>query len=118
LDSFSRQGLSAEEFKAIGEKLGPFDFSLLKISANGQASSDVHLTTEEVISVHCLVKAKVLVPAHWGTFKRAFHSWKETIDELQVTAHKSNVQLLVPKPGQSFEPGNLPAPEPWWRTLQ
>jgi L-ascorbate metabolism protein UlaG (beta-lactamase superfamily) len=110
-------GMTADEFKAIGEQLGPFDFTLIKIGAYGQTWPDIHITPEEAILVHTLVQGKVLVPAHWGTFNMAFHAWNEPIERLQAAAQQNSVQVIVPKPGQSFGPDKLPFAEPWWRTL-
>jgi L-ascorbate metabolism protein UlaG (beta-lactamase superfamily) len=109
--------MTAEEFRAIGEKLGPFDFTLIKIGAYGQTWPDIHVTPEEAILVHSFVKGKVFVPTHWGTFNLAFHAWNEPIERVQAAAQQSNVQMVVPKPGQSFGSDKLPLAEPWWRTL-
>jgi L-ascorbate metabolism protein UlaG (beta-lactamase superfamily) len=109
-------GMSADQFRAIGEKLGPFDYTLIKIGAYGPTWPDIHITPEEAIQVHTFVKGKVFVPTHWGTFNLAFHAWNEPIERLFTAAQKSNVNIVVPKPGQSFGPETQQLAEPWWRT--
>jgi len=102
-------GMSAGEFKTIGEKLGPFDYTLIKIGAYGQTWPDIHITPEEAVLVHSLVQGKVLVPAHWGTFNLAFHAWDDPIKRLQAAARRGKVPLAIPKPGEPLGPDN-PSP--------
>jgi L-ascorbate metabolism protein UlaG (beta-lactamase superfamily) len=111
-------GMTAEEYKAIGDRLGPFGFTLMKIGAYGRTWPDIHLTPEEAVLAQSFLKGTVLVPSHWGTFNLAFHAWNEPIERLQAAAQLSHVQTIVPKPGQSFGPDNVPPAEAWWRTLQ
>jgi L-ascorbate metabolism protein UlaG (beta-lactamase superfamily) len=61
------------------------------------------------------VRARLLIPVHWGTFNLAFHAWNEPPDRVLSAARASNVPIVVPRPGQLVEPGSTqPGPE-WWR---
>ena len=59
----------------------------------------------------------VMLPVHWGLFDLAFHGWTEPIERVRAAAAAADVTIVVPKPGQSFEPANPPPVEPWWPEL-
>ena len=91
------------EFKTIGEKLGPFDLSIMETGAYSPMWSDVHLGPEQALIAHQLVGAKVLLPVHWGTFDLALHSWVEPIERVVVGAEKIGAKIIAPRPGGSVE---------------
>jgi hypothetical protein len=41
------------------------------------------------------------MPVHWGTFNLAFHPWTEPVELVIKAAKESNVQLLLPTPGET-----------------
>ena len=101
----------------IGERLGPFDLTMIEAGAYGSAWPDWHLGPEQAVRAHQLVKGRVLLPVHWGLFNLAFHAWTEPVERVLVASQRAGVTAVVPKPGQSFEPGALPALERWWPEL-
>lgn len=104
-------------FREVGERLGPFDISLIEIGAYDALWSDHHMGPEQAVMAHRLVKAKVMLPVHWATFKLAPHSWTEPIERLLVAAKEASVAVTLPKPGQSFEPDSPLLAERWWPKL-
>jgi len=107
-------GMSADEFQAVGNKYGPFNFALIKIGAYGKTWPDIHVNPEEALEVFRLVRAQVFVPAHWGTFNLSYHRWDEPIERLLSAARAAGVTVAAPKPGQTISPEYLPPPEPCW----
>nr|WP_240359828.1 MBL fold metallo-hydrolase [Pyxidicoccus trucidator] len=101
----------------IGEKLGPFDLTMIEAGAYGSAWPDWHLGPEQAVTAHQLVRGRVLLPVHWGLFNLAFHGWTEPVERVLAASQRAGVTAVVPKPGQSFEPGALPALERWWPEL-
>ena len=99
----------------IGAKHGPFDLTMIKIGAYGETWPDIHLDPEQAVRVHQIARGSVLLPIHWGTFNLAFHDWNEPAERVVAAAAAAKVTLVVPRPGQRVEPGNLPALVPWWR---
>lgn len=100
--------------RAIGERLGPFDVTLVEAGAYSRWWPDWHLGPEQAVAAHRLVRGRVLIPAHWGTFNLAFHAWTEPAERLLAAAEREGEAALVPRPGQPVEPGVPLAVERWW----
>ena len=105
------------EFVAIGERLGPFDLTLMECGAYDQLWSDVHLGPEQAVLAHRLVRGQVMVPVHWGLFDLALHGWTEPVERIIVAARQLNVHLSIPRPGQSIDIGTRVENEKWWPSL-
>jgi L-ascorbate metabolism protein UlaG (beta-lactamase superfamily) len=103
--------------KEIGDKLGPFDVTMIEAGEYGRWWSDWHLGPEQAVRTHQLVRGRVLIPAHWGMFTLAYHTWTEPVERVLVAAAKSGVTAAAPMPGQSIEPLALPPLVRWWPQL-
>jgi len=90
-------------FTEIGEKLGPFDITLMPIGAYDLDWPYIHLFPEEAVQAHLDLKGKLLLPIHWGTFNLAFHSWREPIERLQSSAVSRHILISLPLPGEPVE---------------
>ncbi len=101
-------------FAEIGERLGPFDVSLVEVGAYNAAWADIHMGPEQAVRAHQATQGGLLVPVHWGTFDLALHAWTEPAERVLVAAKATGVPVAVPKPGQSVEPLDPPAVERWW----
>jgi len=101
----------------IGERLGPFDLTLIEAGAYNQAWPDWHLGPEQAVRAHRLVRGKALLPIHWGLFDLASHAWTEPMERVLRAATKASVTVLTPRPGQSVEPEAPPSFERWWPNL-
>jgi L-ascorbate metabolism protein UlaG (beta-lactamase superfamily) len=76
------------------------------------------MNPEQALEVHRMVRGKVFIPAHWGTYNLAAHSWYEPADRLVAEASKTDVTIIVPKPGQSVIPENPLPLNRWWDELK
>ncbi len=103
-------------FSEIGAEHGPFDLTLIKIGAYDELWPDIHLNPEQAVDAHGELRGKVLLPIHWGTFSLAFHSWDEPAE--RVVAAAVGKTIVVPRPGESVEPANVPAADSWWRSVR
>lgn len=106
-----------EGFDEIGRKLGPFDATLIEISAYNQLWADLHLGPEQAVAAFHRVRGGLLIPIHWATFDLSTHGWTEPIERLLVEARRTGARLAVPRPGQSIEPIRPPEVERWWPDL-
>ena len=104
-------------FKEIGERLGPFDVTLIESGAYDAMWSDVHLGPEQAVAAHRLVRGKVMMPVHWASFDLAMHNWTEPAERVLAAARATDITLAVPRPGGSFEPKRSPAAARWWPDL-
>lgn len=100
--------------KDIGERLGPFDVTLIEVGQYNRAWPDWHIGPEQAVLAHQWVRGRVLLPVHWGLFTLALHGWTEPIERVLAEAGRTGQPVLVPKPGQSVEPEAPPALERWW----
>jgi L-ascorbate metabolism protein UlaG (beta-lactamase superfamily) len=103
--------------KDIGERLGPFDVTLIEVGQYHSAWPDWHIGPEQAVQAHQLLRGRALLPVHWGLFTLAYHGWTEPIERVLAEARRTGAQVLVPRPGQSVEPGAAPALERWWPQL-
>lgn len=100
-------------FKQIGERLGPFDLTLIENGAYDRDWSDVHMTPEQTLQAHLDVKGKMLLPVHNGTFDLALHPWFEPLQRISALAAEQQIPLITPIMG---EPVPLPqgGTYPYW----
>jgi L-ascorbate metabolism protein UlaG (beta-lactamase superfamily) len=98
----------------IGEKLGPFDITMIEAGAYHRAWPDWHLGPEQAVQANQRLRGKVMLPVHWGLFNLAYHGWTEPIERVLVAAEAAGVRVLAPRPGQSVEPEAPPKLERWW----
>ncbi len=103
------------ELSKIGEKYGPFDITLMKIGAYDDKWPGLHLTPEQAVNVHQMLKGELLLPIHWGTFNLALHDWFAPPERLVKAALENSINLTIPKPGQPVLVNNPPELEYWWR---
>lgn len=104
-----------EGFKAIGEKLGPFDLAMLEIGAYDEEWINIHMGPENAVQANIDVKGKLLMPLHWGTFNLAFHPWKEPAERVIVAAKVKGVPVLLPQPGEKRNIQIGPYNSGWWQ---
>lgn len=100
--------------KEIGERLGPFDVTMIEVGAYNRAWPDWHIGPEQAVLAHGLLRGRVLLPIHWGLFNLAMHGWTEPVERLLIAAEAARATVVIPRPGQSVEPATPPAPERWW----
>ncbi len=101
----------------IGERLGPFEVTMLEVGAYAQAWPDWHLGPEQAVTAHQMLQGEKFLPVHWGLFDLANHGWAEPIERVMDAANKDGVWVLAPRPGESLEPATAGAPQRWWPQL-
>jgi L-ascorbate metabolism protein UlaG (beta-lactamase superfamily) len=100
--------------REIGERLGPFDLTMIEAGAYNRAWPDWHLGPEQAVTAHQMVRGRVLLPIHWGLFNLAFHGWTEPIERVLAAARPVGVPVLTPRPGESLEPEATSTVARWW----
>jgi L-ascorbate metabolism protein UlaG (beta-lactamase superfamily) len=103
------------EYRAIRDRLGPFDLVMLEVGAYHPAWGDVHLGPEGALKAHALLGGGPFLPVHWGTFSLAMHAWDQPAEALVEASAKGRVQLLMPRLGEPIEPAHGAIVDPWWR---
>lgn len=98
----------------IGERLGPFDLTLIEVGQYHRSWPDWHIGPEQAVLAHGLLRGRTLLPMHWGLFTLAYHGWTEPVERVLAAAHPHAINVLLPKPGQSVEPDGAHATARWW----
>jgi L-ascorbate metabolism protein UlaG (beta-lactamase superfamily) len=105
-----------EGFKQIGERLGPFDLTIMENGAYNELWADIHMQPEETLQAHIDLKGKAMLPVHNSTFDLSLHDWHEPLNRLNALSQKSGVTMITPIIGQKVE---LTQPENyqvrWWQ---
>ena len=89
-----------DEFKKVGEKLGPFDLAFVE---NGQYNEDwasIHMMPEQAALAASELKAEAVVPIHWGKFSLSIHPWVEPVKRFLKASDNFDFKTLTPTPGQ------------------
>ena len=81
----------------IGARLGPFDATMIETGAYNPLWVDVHMGPEQAIVAHELVRGKLFIPVHWGTFDLAVHNWTEPVERVLAAATRARVAVAVPR---------------------
>lgn len=102
-------------FATIGERFGPFDLAMIKVGSYDEMWPDIHVNPEEAVRAHGMLRSRLLLPIHWGTFNMAFHDWFEPADRVLAAARASGTALVMPRPGERVEPATPLPVETWWR---
>ena len=98
----------------IGRRFGPFDVTLIEAGQYDADWPDWHLGPEQAVEANRLVRGKRMIPVHWGLLNLAHHSWTEPVERVLAAAKCRNVEVLVPRPGESIEPTFASASVQWW----
>ena len=101
----------------IGNRLGPFDLTMIEIGEYDALWPDVHLGPEQAVRAHQLVRGDVMLPVHWAGFDLARHGWTEPIERAVIAAKAAGVRLATPQPGELLEPSTMGPQRHWWPTL-
>jgi len=101
-------------FARAGERLGPFDLTVLPIGAYADLWPDIHMNPEEAVTAHQDLRGGVLLPVHWATFNLAFHPWSEPVTRLRAAAESAGIPLALPVPGLRIDLTNAPSTPDWW----
>ena len=104
-------------FKTIGERLGPFNVTLLETGAYDAQWPYVHMQPDETVQAHIDLRGQWLMPIHNGTFDLARHHWHEPFERVTSLSVARNIAISTPRMGERLD---LTAPhrgERWWRSV-
>lgn len=104
-------------FRAIGEKYGPFDLAILECGQYNQDWPFIHMFPEQVVTAAQDLRAKTLLPVHWGKFALAYHAWNEPIGRVTKCAAEQQLDITTPKIGEPVVIGAASYPHTvWWES--
>ena len=69
---------------------------------------------EQTVQAAIDLKARVLLPVHWGKFSLAMHPWNEPVERVVVAAKNLNQVIATPKLGETIVLDKHLPIEKWW----
>ena len=103
-----------DDFKAIGERYGPFDVTFLENGAYNAMWPEVHMLPEETLQAHLDLRGRWMVPVHNGTFDLALHPWYEPFERIRGLARAAGVQVATPLMGERLSLLQPQEGGAWW----
>lgn len=101
-------------FRDLGEKYGPFDLAILECGQYNELWPHIHMFPEELVTVGEELRAKVVMPVHWGKFALAYHSWNEPVERFTKRAGEIGFPYTTPKIGEPVVIGGAMPKSVWW----
>ena len=89
-------------FKQDGEKYGPFDLAILECGQYNVNWPLIHMFPEQTVQAAIDLKAKALLPVHWGKFTLALHDWNEPVMRAVKKAEELNLKITTPMLGEAI----------------
>jgi L-ascorbate metabolism protein UlaG (beta-lactamase superfamily) len=105
-------------FAEIGEKLGPFDLALLECGQYNAAWKYIHMMPEEVVQAAIDLKAKNLMPVHWGKFDLSLHAWDEPVERVVAASETAGINIVTPMIGEEVDLNTFKKFSKWWRQVR
>lgn len=104
-------------FVKIGKEHGPFDLALLECGQYNNAWRYIHMMPEQTVQAAIDLKAKILMPVHWGKFALSLHAWDEPIERVTKEAHRLNVKIIHPMIGEEVNLNETSSTTEWWKGI-
>ena len=101
-------------FADIGNKSGPFDVAILESGQYNKMWPLIHMMPEEMVQAAIDLKAKKIIPVHWGKFRLGMHPWNEPVKLVVEKAKQLNMQLITPQIGESINLNSGFQGNAWW----
>jgi L-ascorbate metabolism protein UlaG (beta-lactamase superfamily) len=101
---FSGDSGYGKHFQQIGDRYGPFDFTMMECGQYNTKWHAIHSMPEESVQGHRDLRGTMMMPIHWGGFTLAPHRWTEPVERVRAAAEQYGVSLALPMIGQRFIP--------------
>lgn len=104
----------SRHYADIGEQYGPFDWAALETDAWNGGWPGIHLFPDQTVQAALDLKAKRLLPIHWGVFDLAWHDWQKSINRIVENIKDKPITLMTPEMGEKLIPEKTKTTF-WWR---
>ena len=90
---FSGDGGYGPHFKEIGNKYGPFDFSMIECGQYNENWADIHMMPEQSAQASKDLNSRIMMPIHWGAFTLSLHDWTDPIERVIKAANDLQIPI-------------------------
>jgi L-ascorbate metabolism protein UlaG (beta-lactamase superfamily) len=104
-------------FREIGERLGPFDLTMIECGQYNEKWAAIHAMPEESVQAHIDLRGDAMLPIHWGGFQLALHTWTDPVERAAAAADEKGVRMITPMIGQAVTLGRYEDIGRWWENL-
>ena len=116
---YSGDGGYGPHFASIGQQFGPFDLALMECGQYNKSWAEIHMMPEQSVQAARDLRARVMLPVHWGAFTESLHAWDEPIKRATAEAARLGQPLTTPRLGQPVVLDGAPLPsEQWWEGVE
>jgi L-ascorbate metabolism protein UlaG (beta-lactamase superfamily) len=106
-------------FASIGDTFGPIDLAILECGQYDRKWKYIHMLPDELIKAAADLRAKKVLPVHWGKFLLANHSWDDPIKQIVALAKDANLPLITPMIGETVDlKQETNVFTPWWESVK
>ena len=113
---YSGDGGYGPHFQVIGAHYGPFDLALMECGQYNERWAQIHMQPEQSVQAALDVRARVMLPVHWGAFTEALHPWNEPVRRASAEAARRQLPFTTPELGQPvcLDTGEPLPQQRWW----
>ena len=112
---FSGDGGYGPHFARIGERYGPFNLAMIECGQYDTRWAQIHMMPEESVQAARALRARRVLPIHWGAFRLALHPWTDPVERITARAKEWGVPLTTPKIGEAVVVSEKVFPtSTWW----
>jgi L-ascorbate metabolism protein UlaG (beta-lactamase superfamily) len=104
-------------FAEIGKTFGPFDLAILECGQYNANWKYIHMMPEETVQAAIDLRAKKLLPVHWGKFSLGQHAWDEPILRVRAESAKRHLPLVHPMIGEKVDIDETGSFRRWWEEM-
>lgn len=108
-------GSIGSHFKAIYRRFGAPDLALMECGQYNRSWHYSHLYPEEAAAAAETVRAKKVMPIHWGGFVMSSHGWDDSPERFVRDAEKRHLHVITPHICETINLDDPPETECWWR---
>ncbi len=113
---YTGDGGYGPHFQQIGAQYGPFDLALVECGQYDKQWAEIHMQPEQSVQAALDVRARVMLPVHWGAFTEANHAWNDPVRRASAEATRRQLPLTTPELGQPVVLDGRPLPQQkWWQ---
>ena len=90
-------------FAEIAKRFPDLDIAFIEIGQYGRRWPDDHMFPDETGRAAADVKARRVVPVHWGAYSMAYHPWAAPFRQSVLAMRELGVNPATPLQGQMFD---------------